>query len=83
MVDYFCHYLSDNYIDLSNLYVDSSVIYVDLSDHYVDLSDNDVDLSDNDVDLSDMMSTSQIIFLHLYGSNWAGTRFKIYFLTNE
>ena len=63
MVAYFCHYLSDNYVDLSDLYVDSSVIYVDLSDHYVDFSDNDVDLSDLYVDLSDTMSTSQIIVL--------------------
>ena len=39
MVAYFCHHLSDNYVDLSDLYVDSSVIYVDLSDHYVDLSE--------------------------------------------
>ena len=45
MVAYFCHHLSDNYVDLSDLYVvlsdlyvDLSVIYVDLSDHYVDLS---------------------------------------------
>ena len=37
MVAYFCHHLSDNYVDLSDLYVDLSVIYVDLSDHYVDL----------------------------------------------
>ena len=39
MVAYFCHHLSDNYVDLSDLYVDLSVIYVDLSDHYVDLSE--------------------------------------------
>ena len=39
MVAYFCHHLSDNYVDLSALYVDLSVIYVDLSDHYVDLSE--------------------------------------------
>ena len=32
MVAYFCHHLSDNYVDLSD-------IYVDLSDHYVDLSE--------------------------------------------
>ena len=32
-VAYFCHHLSDNYVDLSDL-------YVDLSDHYVDLSEN-------------------------------------------
>ena len=32
MVAYFCHHLSDNYVDLSDL-------YVDLSDHYVDLSE--------------------------------------------
>ena len=31
MVAYFCHHLSDNYVDLSDLYVDLSVIYVDLS----------------------------------------------------
>ena len=30
MVAYFCHHLSDNYVDLSDLYVDMSVIYVDL-----------------------------------------------------
>ena len=40
MVAYFCHHLSDNYVDLSDLYIDLSVIYVDLSDHYVDLSKN-------------------------------------------
>ena len=39
MVAYFCHHLSDNYVDFSDLYVDLSVIYVDLSDHYVDLSE--------------------------------------------
>ena len=39
MVAYFCHHLSDNYVDLSGLYVDLSVIYVDLSDNYVDLSE--------------------------------------------
>ena len=39
MVAYFCHHLSDNYVDLSDLYVNLSVIYVDLSDHYVDLSE--------------------------------------------
>ena len=33
MVAYFCHQLSDNYVDLSDLYV----IYVALSDLYVDL----------------------------------------------
>ena len=33
MVAYFCHHLSDNYVDLSDN-------YVDLSDHYVDLSEN-------------------------------------------
>ena len=38
MVAYFCHHLSDKYVNLSDLYVDWSVIYVDLSDHYVDLS---------------------------------------------
>ena len=32
MVAYFCHHLSDNYVDLSDN-------YVDLSDHYVDLSE--------------------------------------------
>ena len=40
MVAYFCHYLSDNYVDLSDNYVDLSDFYVDLSDHYVDLSEN-------------------------------------------
>ena len=38
MVAYFCHHLSDNYLDLSGLYVDLSGLYVDLSDLYVDLS---------------------------------------------
>ena len=32
MVAYFCHHLSDYYVDLSDLYVDLSVISVDLSD---------------------------------------------------
>ena len=36
---YFCHHLSDNYVDLSDRYVDLSGIYVDLSDHYVKLSE--------------------------------------------
>ena len=40
MVAYFCHHLSDNYVDLSANYVDLSDLYVDLSDHYVDLSEN-------------------------------------------
>ena len=31
MVAYFCHHLSDNYVDLSDLYVDLSDLYVDLS----------------------------------------------------
>ena len=38
MVAYFCHHLSDNYVDLSEIYVDLSDLYVDLSDLYVDLS---------------------------------------------
>ena len=38
MVAYFCHHLSDNYVDLSHIYVDLSDLYVDLSDLYVDLS---------------------------------------------
>ena len=38
MVEYFCHNLSDNYIDLSDLYVIMSDLYVDLSDLHVDLS---------------------------------------------
>ena len=38
MVTYFCHHLSDNYVDLSDLYVVLSDLYVDLSDLYVDLS---------------------------------------------
>ena len=29
---YFCHYLSDKYVDLSDLYVDLPVIYLNLSD---------------------------------------------------
>ena len=28
---YFCHHLSDNYVDLADTYVDLSVIYVNLS----------------------------------------------------
>ena len=31
MVAYFCHHLSDNYVDLSDIYVDLSDLYVDLS----------------------------------------------------
>ena len=38
MVGYFCHHLSDNYVDLSDLYVVLSDLYVDLSDLFVDLS---------------------------------------------
>ena len=38
MVAYFCHHLSDNYVDLSELYVVFSDLNVDLSDLYVDLS---------------------------------------------
>ena len=38
MVAYFCHHLSDNYVDLSDLCVVLSDLYVDLSDLYVDLS---------------------------------------------
>ena len=38
MVAYFCHHLSDNYVDLSDIYVDLSDLYVDLSDLYNDLS---------------------------------------------
>ena len=38
MVAYFCHHLSNNYVDLSDIYVDLSDLYVDLSDLYVDLS---------------------------------------------
>ena len=45
MVAYFCHHLSDNYVDLSAIYVDLSDFYVDLSDLYVDLPDLYVDLS--------------------------------------
>ena len=40
MVAYFCHQLSDNFVDLSDLYVVLSNLYVDLSDLYVDLSLN-------------------------------------------
>ena len=32
MVAYFCHHLSDNYVDLSDILNDVSVIYVDLSE---------------------------------------------------
>ena len=38
MVAYFCHHLSDNYVDLSDLYVVLLDLYVDLSDLHVDLS---------------------------------------------
>ena len=38
MVAYFCHHLSDNYVDLSDIFVDLSDLYVDFSDLYVDLS---------------------------------------------
>ena len=38
MEAYFCHHLSENYVDLSDLYVVLSDLYVDLSDLYVDLS---------------------------------------------
>ena len=38
MVAYFCHHLSDNYVDLSDLYIVLSDLYVDLSDLCVDLS---------------------------------------------
>ena len=38
MVAYFCHHLSDNYVDLSDNHVDLSDNHVDLSDLYVDLS---------------------------------------------
>ena len=31
MVAYFCHHLSDNYVDMSDIYVDLSDLYVDLS----------------------------------------------------
>ena len=37
MVAYFCHHLSDNYVDLSDIYVDLSDLYVDLPDLYVHL----------------------------------------------
>ena len=40
MVAYFCHHLSDSYVDLSDLYVVLSDLYVDLSDLYVNLSLN-------------------------------------------
>ena len=40
MVAYFCHHLSDNYVDLSDNNVDLSDLYDDLSDHYVDLSES-------------------------------------------
>ena len=38
MVAYFCHHLSDSYVDLSDLHVVLSDLYVDLSDLFVDLS---------------------------------------------
>ena len=37
MVAYFCHHLSDSYVDLSDVYVVLSDLYVDLSDLCVDL----------------------------------------------
>ena len=36
---FFCHHLTDHYVDLSGLYVDLSVISVELLDHNVDLSE--------------------------------------------
>ena len=36
MVAYFCHHLSDNYVDLLDLYVVLSDLYVGLLDLYVD-----------------------------------------------
>ena len=38
MEAYFCHHLSNNYVDLSDLYVVLSDLYVDLSEFYFDLS---------------------------------------------
>ena len=38
MVAYFCHHLSDKYVDLSDLYVVLADLNVDSSDLYVDLS---------------------------------------------
>ena len=38
IVAYFCHHLSDNYVDLSDFYVVLSDLYVDLSELYVVLS---------------------------------------------
>ena len=38
MVAYFCHHLSDNYVDLLDLCVILSDLYVELSDLHVDLS---------------------------------------------
>ena len=73
LVAYFCHHLSDNYVDLSDLYVVLSDLYVDLSVIDVDLSDHYVVLSDLYDDLSDIMSTCQIILLlyvwHKLGRN--------------
>ena len=53
MVAYFCHHLSDNYVDLSDNYVDLSDLNVDLSDLYVDLSVIYVVFSDQYLDLSE------------------------------
>ena len=36
-VEYFCHNLLNDYVDLRDLYDDLLVIYVDLSDNCVDL----------------------------------------------
>ena len=82
MVAYFCHHLSDNYIDLSDL------LYVVLSDLYVDLLDLYVDLSDLYVDLS-LIHLLRINFINVFlpsyvihkttklsdDINWARTRF--------
>ena len=78
MVAYFCHHLSDNYVDLSDL-------YIDLSDHYVDLSENYVELSDNDVDLSDIKLTSrwQLVALTRYKKDIKLLIVIIFFLTSR
>ena len=39
IVAYFCHFLTNNYVDTSDRYDNFSENYVDLSENYVDLSE--------------------------------------------
>ena len=52
MVAYFCHQLSDIYVNSSDIYVDSSDIYVNSSNIYVNSSDIYVDLSGKKISIS-------------------------------